>query len=127
MCLLVTRNAKIQILKEDLIVYKRVYRKDEKYFSAYRDFEYKLGAKYPSVDIIIIRNSEVAEGYHAYLRKEDCIRSMWLSPSFITVPFIIPKGSKVIYGTFFGDDSIAASDIRMLEPKKKSEKQLKSK
>lgn len=135
MCLIVHKDAEIEIAKIDITVYKIVERFDKIYSALYQDFVYKKnklysinrplvlsgqkGSHFDSKEGIAAFTSSIPiydfrwvyEGYHFAFIKErlyDCCR---LDYRICIVECTIPKGSKFIRGI---DNLLGVSDAIIL-------------
>ena len=135
MCLIKTIKLKelercyiTNILKEDIVVIKKLYKesinnfffKKYNYYSPYEGYKYIKGKLNTSpLGIHINRVSDdwsiniiVNEGFHSFRTKEDAYKSELISCSrTILCKCIIPKGSTIVYN----DSEIVSNQIIFIE------------
>lgn len=100
MCL-VTSQSKPLIAKEDIVVYKCLFKQETTLLSPYMEFEYKLRTLYEvSLGVIICNDTTVVrEGFHAYYTKKHALHK-WTNEVY---KCIVPKGSKYYLSKKFGE------------------------
>ena len=123
MCL---NNVKeIKISTREIVMFKPLMSKKNKYLSPYMGQEYEEGKEYTAcerkgklIHLRIINTSyksigtisDIHHGIHGYKRKKQLIESekMMMRPATHIGKFIIPKGTEYATGEFNGADSYVA-------------------
>lgn len=125
MCLTLNSDSEIKIAEEDIVCYKVLEKHDGFVASLYRGFVYEIGKEYKTR--IGPRPQEfyceINEGFHSFLYKEDaknekidflqyCKIKDWFLGCYRCV---IPKGSKIVYGTYGAKDAVVSEAIKIIE------------
>ena len=125
MCLTVDkRNFKIEIAQEDIVCYKVLEKYGGHIISPYCRFLYEIGKEYKTrMKDFYNRNSvKITEGFHSFLYEEDAKNekadfqdSKFKDWDFRCFRCVIPKGSKIVYGTYEAKDAIVSEEIKIIE------------
>jgi hypothetical protein len=128
MCLTVEKF-KIEIAQEDIVVYKVLEKYGGHIISPYCRFLYEIGKEYKTIiEPRLSRNQfqesyyEINEGFHSFLYEEDAKDEKmdfqygkFKDWDFRCFRCIIPKGSKIVYGTYGAKDAIVSEEIKIIE------------
>ncbi len=93
MCLAVLPGTKLQVAKENIVVYKRVHFTN---VSAYRSFKYKVDRLYKVPKIQKDKKNRVEVGFHAYRNLGAAMQTIHIDEKIVIG--IVPKGSKYYLG-----------------------------
>jgi hypothetical protein len=96
MCFTILPESKLLTAKEDIICYKVLYYNENKLYSVYRNFRYKINKTYRIFRWLKSDNekeqleffSVISRGFHSYIEIPRCYLEN------VVVECIIPKGSK---------------------------------
>ena len=120
MCLTVDKeNFKIETAQEDIVCYKVLEKYSGYIISPYCKFLYEIGKEYKTIIEPRLREScyEINKGFHSFLTLEDAKDEMESlhCDAFRCFRCVIPKGSKIVYGTYLAKDAIVSEEIKIIE------------
>ena len=107
MCFRIQYNVKESLTADkDIVVYKILYKKENKYISLYQYFKYKPNKIYRlKKKLKLIDSINIEEGFHSYNEYE--VKRKYILPGFrkeiVRVECIIPKGSQYYFNGYLGE------------------------
>ena len=118
MCLTVDKEKfKIDIAQEDIVCYKVLEKYGGHIVSPYCRFLYEIGKEYKAKMKSRFKESyyEINEGFHSFLTLKDAKNEKIKDWDFRCFRCVIPKGSKIVYGTYEAKDAIVSEEIKIIE------------